>query len=235
MTTRCFAVLLALLVGLAGAGAGHAQGVNAANLAQVELHDGTIFERQSGGIWTTNAPQGSPVAGAVWTSAGARYFADGIHLPRQGVAGAYLNIELGGANAASYYRPDDRGVIDVTVLSPILVAMTDFDLVVRASLRFGAPMPYEGCDTLPGRVSAQSGQAVTLTVDNRSGGRRQFAWVGFDGSQRMFLDLPPGAVQTQQTFVGHVWLVHDPVTDRCTEVRVVQPGAARFELVAPSQ
>lgn len=232
MTKRCLALLLALLVGLTGAGAGHAQGLNPSNLARVQLQDGIVFQRESGGVWRTlNAPAGSPVLGMTWTDGG--YGDRSVHLNPQGGERVMMGFEWFGEPfpVAAFIREVIAGEQnEVIQLAPVVQTLSDYEVVVSS----GAHMPYEDCGTLSGRVSPPSTQPATVTFDNRSGGLRQVAWVGFDGGQTLFMALPPHTVQTQETFVGHVWAVIDPVSDRCLEVRVAQPGA-RFNLIAPGR
>lgn len=55
--------------------------------------------------------------------------------------------------------------------------------------------------------SLASKQTTGMTFVNRSDEPIKIYWLNFQGKRRLYHFLPPGGRQTQQTFIGHNWLV----------------------------
>jgi len=94
----------------------------------------------------------------------------------------------------------------------------------------------QSCDDLPSARSCASEsnypslaskESTGITFVNRSAEPIKIYWLSFQGERRLYHLLPPGARRTQQTFVGHNWLVTN-LADQCIGVFAAAPVSIAF-------
>jgi VHL beta domain len=92
------------------------------------------------------------------------------------------------------------------------------------------------CDELPSARSCAvesnypslaSKESTGITFVNRSAEPIKIYWLSFQGERRLYQFLPPGARRTQQTFIGHNWLVTN-LADQCIGVFGAAPVSIAF-------
>jgi VHL beta domain len=60
--------------------------------------------------------------------------------------------------------------------------------------------------------SVGQGEPITVNFSNGSGRTVSVFWVDYEGHEKLYLTLPPGMGNNQETYVGHVWNVRDAVS-----------------------
>jgi hypothetical protein len=79
-------------------------------------------------------------------------------------------------------------------------------------------LPSAGsCDAEANYASQPSRESTDITFVNRSDKPVKVYWLNFQGKRILYQSLPPGGRHTQQTFVGHNWLVAT-LTEQCIEI-----------------
>ncbi|GEM_PF-2798683 len=63
-------------------------------------------------------------------------------------------------------------------------------------------------------MSSHSSVATTIAVYNEGETTVDVYWIDFDGHERPYFSLGPGKRQTQETYVGHSWVVRDKSTTK---------------------
>ena len=75
--------------------------------------------------------------------------------------------------------------------------------------------------------SLASKESTGITFVNRSDQPIKIYWLSFQGERRLYHFLPPGARRTQQTFIGHNWLVTN-LADQCIGIFGAAPQSIAF-------
>jgi hypothetical protein len=93
-----------------------------------------------------------------------------------------------------------------------------------------APAPFAWIDLGPtdARRSA-SGTATSIAVLNRTGVALERRWVDYEGKERTYGPVPPGALIDQSTYVTHVWRVYAGERRLGTWVAIDRPGRVVIE------
>lgn len=66
-----------------------------------------------------------------------------------------------------------------------------------------------------------------MTIVNRSGHALKLYWLNFSGGRRLYHTVAPGNQLTQQTFLGHNWLIETAEGD-CVGIFNASPAAIAF-------
>jgi VHL beta domain/WXXGXW repeat (2 copies) len=101
----------------------------------------------------------------------------------------------------------------------------DIACSIQASSGFRAcdePPPERSCDAAADYASQPSRDATDMTFVNRGDKPVKLYWLNFKGERVLYQNLPPGARQVQQTFVGHNWLVTTS-SDQCLGIFETAP------------
>ena len=83
------------------------------------------------------------------------------------------------------------------------------------------------CDSEPNYASRPSKQPTGITFVNRSDEPVKIYWLSFQGERKLYQYLPPGGRHTQQTFIGHNWLV-TTLTEQCIGIFKAAPESIAF-------
>jgi hypothetical protein len=86
----------------------------------------------------------------------------------------------------------------------------------------GETLP-RSCDAENSYASQPSRESTGIVLVNRSGQPVKVYWLNFQGRRVLYQTLPPGGQQTQQTFVGHNWLVAT-MTEQCIGIFATAPA-----------
>jgi hypothetical protein len=83
------------------------------------------------------------------------------------------------------------------------------------------------CDGEANYASRPSNEATCMTFVNRSDEPIKIYWLNFQGERISYRYLPPGARHTQQTFIGHNWLV-TTLAEQCIGIFKGAPQSIAF-------
>jgi hypothetical protein len=83
------------------------------------------------------------------------------------------------------------------------------------------------CQSEPNYASRPSKERTGMTFVNRSEAPVEIYWLGFQGERVPYQHLPPGGRFTQQTFIGHNWLVTD-TAGQCVGIFKAAPESIAF-------
>ena len=95
---------------------------------------------------------------------------------------------------------------------------------------------FRACNELPSArlceseakfASGPSKDATSLTFVNRSDEPVKVYWLNYQGERKLYQYLPPGGRHTQQTFIGHNWLV-TTLTEECIGIFKGAPQSIAF-------
>jgi hypothetical protein len=90
------------------------------------------------------------------------------------------------------------------------------------------------CSAFGGLKSVGGGQPTAVTFINRSDGYRSVMWLDYSGTPKPYRNLNPGEAYTQETAVGHPWMITDG-PGNCLEIYMPVPGGSVFNITAPNQ
>ncbi len=90
------------------------------------------------------------------------------------------------------------------------------------------------CNALGALRTVDTGQPASVTFINRTDGFRSVMWIDGDGTPQPYKDLDPGNAYTQETNVGHPWMITDG-PGNCLEIYMPPPGGSVFEITAPNR
>ena len=82
--------------------------------------------------------------------------------------------------------------------------------------------PSRSCGAEANFASQPSRESTGITFVNRSDKPVKVYWLNFQGQRVLYQDLPPGGRHTQQTFIGHNWLV-TTATEQCITIFETAP------------
>jgi len=85
----------------------------------------------------------------------------------------------------------------------------------------------QSCTSEPNYASRPSKEPTGITFVNRSDEPVKIYWLSFQGERKLYHYLPPGARHTQQTFIGHYWLVAS-LTEQCIGIFKGAPQSIAF-------
>jgi len=91
--------------------------------------------------------------------------------------------------------------------------------------------PSSACNAEGSYASAPSREPTGISLVNRSDQPVKIYWLNFQGQRVLYKTLPPGGQHTQQTFIGHNWLVAT-MTEQCLEIFETSPESFVAEGVA---
>jgi VHL beta domain len=83
------------------------------------------------------------------------------------------------------------------------------------------------CDAEPNYASRPSKERTGMTFVNRSDEPVKIYWLSFQGERMLYRYLPPGGRHTQQTFIGHNWLV-TTLAEQCIGIFKGAPQSIAF-------
>jgi hypothetical protein len=83
------------------------------------------------------------------------------------------------------------------------------------------------CDTEANYASQPSKNATAVTFVNRSDEPVKIYWLNFQGRRKLYQYLPPGGRHTQQTFIGHKWLITN-LAEQCIGIFDAAPQSIAF-------
>ena len=100
--------------------------------------------------------------------------------------------------------------------------------VLIGAVAFGAAMFFaaiepasaQNCAT-PNLKSPSGTPATELSFLNRGPESRRIFWVDFSGARKFYVEIGPGQVHKQPTFVGHAWIAARE-DDRCQTVVIAR-------------
>jgi hypothetical protein len=75
--------------------------------------------------------------------------------------------------------------------------------------------------------SRPSQERTGMTIVNRSGHALKLYWLNFSGARKLYRTVSPGDQVTQQTFLGHNWLIETAEGD-CVGIFNASPAAIAF-------
>jgi hypothetical protein len=109
-------------------------------------------------------------------------------------------------STAATADPPTRNVAEGPAGYTVACALDD-----QPGMRSCADLPAAAaCGHEPDLASRASNEATAMTFVNRSDQTVELYWLDFRGSRKFYQHLVPGARTTQQTFMGHYWLVASP-------------------------
>ena len=76
-------------------------------------------------------------------------------------------------------------------------------------------------------ASRASQDAVGMRIDNRSDQQIKIYWLTFSGTRKFYQTIAPGGQWTQQTYLGHNWLVTTR-DDHCVGIFNASPMSLAF-------
>ena len=85
----------------------------------------------------------------------------------------------------------------------------------------------QSCASEPNFASRPSKEPTGITFVNRSDEPVKIYWLSFQGERKLYQYLPPGGRHTQQTFMGHYWLVAS-LTEQCIGIFKGAPQSIAF-------
>jgi hypothetical protein len=83
------------------------------------------------------------------------------------------------------------------------------------------------CDAEPNYASRPSKEATGMTFVNRSDEPVKIYWLSFQGERVLYQYLPAGSRHTQNTFIGHNWLV-TTLAEQCIGIFKGAPESIAF-------
>jgi hypothetical protein len=128
------------------------------------------------------------------------------------------------------------------------LALTSLRLQARAAALVDGPAGYEvacsihaasgyracnelasarSCDAEPNYASRPSKEPTGMTFVNRSDEPVKIYWLGFQGERILYRYLAPGGRHTQQTLIGHNWLV-TTLAEQCIGIFKGAPQSIAF-------
>lgn len=90
------------------------------------------------------------------------------------------------------------------------------------------------CNDIGQIRSVGGGPATTVIFVNNSDGYRTLFWLDFNGTPVQYASLNPGESYSQETAVGHPWMITDG-PGNCLEVYSPAPGQSVFSITAPGR
>jgi hypothetical protein len=85
----------------------------------------------------------------------------------------------------------------------------------------------QSCTSEPNYASRPSKEHTGITFVNRSDEPVKIYWLSFQGERKLYQYLPPGGRHTQQTFIGHYWLVAS-LNEQCIGIFKGAPQSIAF-------
>jgi hypothetical protein len=82
--------------------------------------------------------------------------------------------------------------------------------------------PAHSCDAEASYASQPSRDSTEITLVNRSDNAVKVYWLNFQGQRILYQNLPPGGGYTQQTFIGHTWMV-TTLAEQCIRIFATVP------------
>ena len=79
-----------------------------------------------------------------------------------------------------------------------------------------------------GASTGNGTQAATISWLNSTKSPAKIYWLTYSGARDLYDTLAPGQSYSQQTYVGHRWLV--VVSGACSAMTVMKPGAQTFTI-----
>ncbi len=90
------------------------------------------------------------------------------------------------------------------------------------------------CNVLGSLRSTDSRVPASVTFVNGTDGLRGVMWIDFNGTPQPYANLNPGQSYTQDTAVGHAWMITDG-PGNCLEIYVVPAGTSQFVATAAAK
>lgn len=84
------------------------------------------------------------------------------------------------------------------------------------------PPPPQSCDAEASYASQPSNESTGITFVNHGENPVKVYWLNFQGGRVLYKSLPPGGGYTQQTFIGHNWIVTTS-TEQCIGIFATAP------------
>jgi hypothetical protein len=101
-------------------------------------------------------------------------------------------------------------------------------LVDQPHLRSCADLPEaQACMREPEFASRPSKEPTGMVFANRSNSTVRIYWLDFQGNRRLYRSLPPRDKTSQNTFIGHNWLVAN-LQDACIGIFKAAPESLAF-------
>jgi hypothetical protein len=98
----------------------------------------------------------------------------------------------------------------------------------QPNVRSCAQLPQaQACTREPESASRPSKDATGMVFANRSNSTVKIYWLDFQGHRRLYRSLSPGDKTTQNTFIGHNWLIAN-LRDECIGIFKAAPESLAF-------